>query len=354
MTRARRAAFTWLFAAAISATRCGASEPRELPERLSQTGLYADATTQTVDAKNLEFAPQYPLWTDGARKRRWIQLPDGEAIDASDPDAWRFPVGTKLWKELAFDRRIETRMIEHVSEGEWRYAAYVWDEAESDAVLAPPEGVRGACESAPGVAYDVPCRADCTTCHAGGPSPVLGFSAIQLSPDRDQNAPHADAPLPGTDLPSLVASGRVHGLPASLLMLPPRAGDAGPRDRAARGWLHANCGHCHNGGGPLAELDLDLAVHLGGDGEADALLATTVGRASAFEPDGGEDAMRIRPGDPERSTLFHRAVSRDPLAQMPPLGTHRSDPDAISLLADWIREDLTGPATTPKENVDRS
>jgi len=38
---------------------------------------------------------------------------------------------------------------------------------------------------------------DCRACHEGRTTPVLGFSALQLSPDRDPNAPHAqfhDAP----------------------------------------------------------------------------------------------------------------------------------------------------------------
>ena len=60
-----------------------------LPQRLHDTGLYVDgAPGLLVRADNLPYAPQYPLWTDGARKRRWIHLPPGSWIDASDPDAW--------------------------------------------------------------------------------------------------------------------------------------------------------------------------------------------------------------------------------------------------------------------------
>ncbi len=62
---------------------------------------------------------------DGAGKRRWIALPPGTAIDGSDPDGWIFPVGTRLWKEFAFDRRVETRYLERTSEG-WRFATYLW------------------------------------------------------------------------------------------------------------------------------------------------------------------------------------------------------------------------------------
>ena len=55
---------------------------------LRETGLYA--TGLQVRPDNLPFAPQYPLWSDGADKRRWIHLPPGTSIDASGPD-WRFP-----------------------------------------------------------------------------------------------------------------------------------------------------------------------------------------------------------------------------------------------------------------------
>src|SRR5688572_23474543 len=66
------------------------------PGTLRETGLYADAAMRAVAATNLPFAPQYPLWTDGAQKRRWIYLPPGTTIDASNPDAWQFPIGTRV------------------------------------------------------------------------------------------------------------------------------------------------------------------------------------------------------------------------------------------------------------------
>ena len=97
------------------------------PQDLRETGLYADAETLQIDPKHLAFSPQYPLWTDGAAKRRWISLPPDSAIDASDPDAWIFPVGTRLWKEFSFNgRRVETRYMERRPDGQWLYAAYAW------------------------------------------------------------------------------------------------------------------------------------------------------------------------------------------------------------------------------------
>src|SRR5690348_17824014 len=81
------------------------------PRLLSETGLFVSGTTN-VDARNRPYSPQYPLWTDGAVKARWIHVPEGSAIDARDDEHWGFPVGTKFWKEFSFaGRRVETRLL---------------------------------------------------------------------------------------------------------------------------------------------------------------------------------------------------------------------------------------------------
>ena len=43
---------------------------------------------------------------------------------------------------------------------------------------------------------------------AGAPVRLLGVSALQLSPDRDPNAPHAEPPPPGIHRPSIAGTGR--------------------------------------------------------------------------------------------------------------------------------------------------
>jgi mono/diheme cytochrome c family protein len=309
-----------------------------LPERLSETGLYDDAARHVVAEANVPFSPQYPLWSDGATKRRWMRLPEGAFVDASDPDAWVFPVGTRFWKEFAFDRRVETRLIERTEEG-WRFAAYRWKDDESDAVLVPEDGARGAHPIAPGVRHDIPSRADCLACHGERKTPILGFSALQLSPDRDPLAPNAERPPDGAvDLASLVARGLVRGLPRDIDPATVRVTSSSPRERAALGWLQANCGTCHASGGPLAGLDLALDLRFGGGAAA---LETTLGRASRFRPHGSlPGALRLTPGRPEQSVLFQRLSSRDPSTQMPPLGTHLVDEKARDLIEAWIREDL--------------
>lgn len=337
--------------ASLALANCGArvvdraSVSGPLPAHLSETGLYEDAARDLVRADVLPYSPQYPLWSDGARKRRWIHLPEGRSIDATDPDHWVFPIGTRLWKEFAFEQRVETRYAERRADGGWTYAAYVWNAEQTDAELAPERGIANACRSADGTPYDVPARADCLLCHAGGQGPVLGFGALQLSTDRDPLAPHAEEPPPGAvDLKQLVERGLVRHLPRRFAEDPPRIAAASPRERAALGYLHANCGACHSESGPLAHLDLALAHSLGAAKGADAL-RSTLGRPSTFVPPAfaAAPAWRIAGGDPERSVLVARMSTRDPNAQMPPLGSHAIDRDALDLLRAWVREDLGTP-----------
>ncbi|ABS27114.1 hypothetical protein [Anaeromyxobacter sp. Fw109-5] len=311
------------------------------PAHLSDTGLYADAATRRVAPDVLPYTPQYPLWSDGAAKRRWIRLPPGTAIDASDPDAWVFPVGTRLWKEFSFGRRVETRYMERTGDGKWLFAAYAWTPDGADALLVPEGGLRAAAESRPGLPHDIPSVYDCRACHEGGPTPVLGFSSLQLSPDRDPLAAHAERPGAGdVELPALVARGLVRGLPQALLDRPPRIEAPTGRARAALGYLHANCGICHDSRGQLAPLGLSLVQRVSAPGGAGAALATASDVPCRFHPPGTEGAalVRIRPGRPADSVLVARMASRDPLVQMPPLGSHAVDDEAVALVSAWIRE----------------
>jgi uncharacterized repeat protein (TIGR03806 family) len=320
----------------------GAEEatPPRAPERLSATGLYVDAAALRVAEENLPFEPQYPLWTDGADKSRWIQLPAGAKIDASDVNRWSFPVGTKLWKEFALDgRRIETRMLWRASAAEWVFASYVWNEEQTDAVLAPSAGIRNHYLMKSGATYAIPAESDCRACHESGGTPVLGFNALQLSDDRDPLAPHAQAAGAGSlTLATLERLALVQSRRPELVSSPPRIAASSPVERAALGYLSTNCGSCHNSRGPLAGLGLDLQY----DGNVDrqAAFRTAVNVSGDYVTPGVDAAhsRRIAPGSPESSAIVYRMSSRRPASQMPPLGTAVVDREGVELVRAWIRE----------------
>jgi hypothetical protein len=315
--------------------------PSQLPRLLSETGLYVRGSTSEVRPEHLFFVPQYPLWSDGATKRRFVSLPPGSRIDASHADAWEFPPGTRFWKEFTFGKRTETRYIERLDDGTFRFAAYIWDDALGDAVLAPEGGVRRVREISAGVVHDVPSRDDCRACHEGRPGKILGFNALQLSSDRDPLAPHREAaagPLAAVDLQELVRRDLIRGLPASLATTPPRIAAPTPAARAAAGYLFGNCASCHNAEGPLSPLGLDLDQSASDAGGHARLVGSVVGRPSRYRIPGRDASVRVSPGNPAESALLFRMRSRDATAQMPPLGTHLVDSEAVALIERWISE----------------
>ncbi|WP_439860599.1 hypothetical protein [Pseudomonas sp. MBLB4136] len=324
---------------ALSLARPATDPASAPPKLLSETGLFAPESRAIANGL-LPFAPQYPLWSDGADKRRWLSLPTGLAIDAATPDSWVFPEGTRLWKEFAYaGRPVETRFIERLADGSWRYAAYIWEADGRDATLAPEIGAALAVAAAPGGRYAVPSRDDCRGCHEAGPVPVLGFSALQLSPDRDGLALHSATDEADTvDLEQLLTRGLLRNLPRALLEQPPRIAARTPTERAALGYLHGNCGHCHNASGPLALLELSLNQGAGSAADAERSLRATVGRLSESRLNNLD--TRIVPGDAARSLLLARMRSRNPVLQMPPLGTARTDAQANALIEQWIVHDL--------------
>jgi hypothetical protein len=326
-------------AAAASATDETTATTSRAPERLSATGLYQ--TDGRVDSRNRSFVPQYPLWTDGAAKSRWIRLPEGARIDVTDIDAWRFPAGTTLWKEFSWGgRKVETRMIRATGEGGWLFATYVWTEDQTDALLAPEDGIPAVFESTPGKRHSIPSVADCGVCHRAAPAAVLGFTALQLSDDRDPLAPNAEpVPAGAVTLRTLVDEGLLMPARRDLVDRPPRIRDNDPVARAALGYLSANCGGCHNRRGPLARLGFVLLHDVSGGPDApEPARATAVGARSRHPVDGvsADDARIVVPGVPERSSLLRRMQSRRPASQMPPLGTVVADKVAVDIVRRWI------------------
>jgi mono/diheme cytochrome c family protein len=342
----------WLLSAAasllVTAVVVASGESRVSPDsatapaRLIDTGLYARGSVSEIASENRAFSPQYPLWTDGATKSRWVYLPPGSRIDASDFDRWVIPVGTKFWKEFSFaGRKVETRMIWRASATRWVFATYLWNEGETDAVLAPAEGVRNVADVATGKRHSIPAQTDCAACHGTARPGPLGFTALQLSPDRDPNAIHGESLKPGMiTLATLLDERLIDGVSRNVLASPPRIATSNPRTRTVLGYLAANCGSCHNGRGEIAALgpilrEADLLR------DADGVAASLVNQPTKWQIQGKmEGSVLVDPVTPEQSALLARLRSRSPSSQMPPLGTVLRDDEAVQFVSDWISRDL--------------
>jgi hypothetical protein len=206
----------------------------DAPADLRCTGLYEQWETKRVAWAARNFSPGTPLWSDGAEKRRWLYLPPGETIDASDPDEWVFPVGTKAWKEFSRGgRRIETRLFAKVTPDRWHRATYLWSADGETAVRT--DGGLGNWE---GTGHEIPPVTLEGLVRDGGLVPALDPTAARV--------PEA--------------------MPAA--------------QRAALSWLHINCGvSCHNRAADARAMGTNLFLRL----ELGQLAAAREG-AGALDP----------------------------------------------------------------------
>jgi hypothetical protein len=281
--------------------------------KLSDTCLYDDPSSQRVRESARLYEPQYPLWSDGAVKRRFIYLPPGSKIDTTDMDGWDFPVGTRLWKEFTRDgKRVETRMIVKTEKtrgfASWQMAAYAWraDQSEADLLLTGASDVLG-------TQHDIPIIQgaggnQCLRCHQGSKDMALGFDALQLSKSWGDER---------VDLFKLASEGKLTQAPMGPIQI-----QGGPVTQAAFGYLHSNCATCHSPGGSAAGVGMNLRHNLDATSAMteNAYLTTVGTRVIARNPAGSRVIIRMnaRPGG------------------MPAIGSEMVDPQGIQALTDWI------------------
>jgi hypothetical protein len=135
-----------------------------------------------------------------------------------------------------------------------------------------------------------------------------------------------------------------------MLDKPPRIAASTPAERAALGYLHGNCGHCHgrpDDVGASVPVGVLLAQSVAEPNSALDVLRSLVSTRSRFRPAGArQDPQIVVPGASHASVLPLRMRSRDPRVQMPPLGTELPDSEALKLVERWI--DNLQPPQEPK------
>jgi hypothetical protein len=356
-----------------------AHESGALPKLLSQTGAFEDTGSLRPSRGLVPYDLNFPFWSDGASKSRWMALPNDEAAPqttvAFRPEGeWTFPPGTVFVKhfEIALDeahpeirRRLETRLLVCDAGGGVYGATYKWrtDNRDADLLLS---NVTEKLEirTATGVrtqSWYYPSRVDCRTCHTEKAGLVLGvktrqmnrlvpleaveFELGQLSHTSrgrgEDTAPYLDRISRSRPLTNQLLAWSKLGLFDREIQaedLPKFAALATPDDPSrnvedrARSYLDANCAHCHRPGGTVAYFD--------------ARYDTPLSRQNLIEgpvliDEGIDKARVIAPNDPWRSIALLRASTLE-ANKMPPLAHEVLDERGIGLLREWIGA-LPGP-----------
>jgi hypothetical protein len=291
-------------------------------------GLYTDWPPTTLAPSTREYDPGLHLWSDGANKTRWVQLPEGGTIDTSDMDEWIFPVGTRFWKDFVVGgKRIETRLIWKYGIGAWYATTYLWSADGSSAV----ELTQGEL-NADGNGYEVPAQFQCRACHVGRVDFVLGFEAVSLS----------SSGASGVTIQTLVSEGLISAAPTSPIVIP-----GTPIEAAALGYLHANCGTaCHNRVSPMDNKDFYMSLSVAdlGSVQATDTFVTGWNVPTVDFPGSAGTPIRIAACDTVSSSVYYRMNRRDPpgntgpLTQMPPIDSHKIDDAGVAIIGAWIDE----------------
>ncbi|PCJ55408.1 MAG: hypothetical protein COA73_13445 [Candidatus Hydrogenedentota bacterium] len=323
------------------------SGPSTFPTLLSDIPALLAAGSGTDQTANgiIPYFPSSQLWSDGAFKERFMAIPGLDQVGYTNTGGWNFPADTVLIKNfvlpldfrnpIATGKRIETRLLVR-NGGNWHGFSYEWNDAETDATLLASGKDRAFnLIDENGVPFNYtwnyPSRNECFQCHTVAANRVLGLNTAQMNNDFLYPASGiTDNQMETLDNINLFTA-PLPDIPANLPRSPDAfaAGSASVQDRSLS-YLKANCAMCHQPGG-TAPTNVDLRWGI-------PLSQRTLINANPFAGNLGiPNAKVIAPGDPGRSIVLQRILNLG-IHRMPPIGSSRVHPEAVSLITQWIND----------------
>ncbi|WP_198673762.1 starch-binding protein [Algibacillus agarilyticus] len=301
-----------------------------IPNKLSNTGLFANLATQTPVHGVIEYDVNSDGWFDGLTARHFVAIPNDSAIEFNADDLWNLPVGSVLVKHLALPINsttttpFETSVLFKQNSGNWAAANYRWNANGTDADLVNQATNETVAQFYDGSVINVDRRvrsgAECTSCHLGtGSKQPLAIGTHQLNGDFNYQGLVANQ----LDVFSQIGLfGPTIASPNSLGSYPDPADTSADLDGRARAYLDTNCAHCHDGS--LMDLNYETPIK-----DMDIM---NIQRSGVY---------RMLPFD-HSASLLHTYQTDD--ANRMPKGTVLTNPLADQLFADWINAQNANPA----------
>ncbi|MEL6546559.1 MAG: PQQ-dependent sugar dehydrogenase, partial [Myxococcota bacterium] len=306
------------------------------PQRLTDHPCFDSNDPTQVVSGVIPYEPSAQLWSDGATKRRFLAVPDGETIDRAancgtlspaECEAqgdFEFPIGSVLIKEFALgDTTVETRVFMRHADGDWGSYSYAWNDEQTDAVLQNDAVTR----TVAGQSWAYPGVASCSRCHTGAAGITLGLETRQLAGEI--------AYPTGRTSPQLETLDHIGLLSPALGAVPvtgyPTPGAGVDVENEARAYLHANCSMCHR---PMGGTNSDMVLTY--DTALEDMGICDVDPVTRSWPE-LTDPKLLAPGAPARSVLSVRMESENPGERMPPLASEIADPVGTAAVNAWIQ-----------------
>ncbi len=287
----------------------------------------------------IPYAPINALFSDYAHKSRFVWMPSGvKASYLADNVSLDFPNGTVLIKNFYYDhvqpqnaRRImETRLLIR-KYGQWVFADYVWNDAQTEATMdlngsyVPLEWLddNNVLRS---VTYRIPAEAECNTCHINNSVPI----PIGPKP-QNINSPYIYPEGSKNQLAKWVEVGYLNsGYPANIETVAKWDDPSQSLNDRVRGYVDINCSHCHADDRYCSYRSMRFAW---GETLDPAHLGVCVAPDVPLLP---QHSHIVKPGNTEKSLLYYRINSGVDGIRMPLLGRTLIHEEGRQLIEDWI------------------
>ena len=244
--RSDRCSFIFISVGALLLLASGACTRDEYPQTLSEWNQLTIEHGELVVAQDVESVTiNSPLFSDYAVKLRTRQIPGKIMLEG---DWYEYPVGSIFTKTFYYPtistgltrhsnhgihasitlndhRLLETRVL-YKEESGWIALPYLWNKAETEAVLAPTGASVKLTVDGETFDYFVPDENQCASCHA------WNHTTGEIRP--------------------------LGAKPAQFSSMPAWQDDTIEVEARARAYLDVSCAHCHNADGAADTSGLDL------------------------------------------------------------------------------------------------
>lgn len=319
------------------------------PRKLSDLGVFEDMDLRQVNEAFIPYQVNSPLWSDRAKKERYLILPNDGHLDQMeekiifDEEApWQFPAGTVFLKHFELPttadedgptRPLESRFFVIGEDGIPYGLTYKWNASGTEAFLQTGSSSQDFEISENGSPayrqqWDYPGRSQCMTCHNAQAGYVLGVKTHQLNRDI-QHPTNGQIVNQLKFLDDLDAFDRPLSHQDDYHRSYPLTNGSVPLQLRIRSYFDANCAVCHRQNGIGRESDLDLRFEQALE-EQRLINYPTKSRNSVHE-------VNVLPGNHRESELWVRDASLGD-DRMPPLASNMVDQMYVDSLAKWIDE----------------
>jgi len=291
----------------------------------------------------LPYEPASSLFTDYAKKKRFIWMPPGtQATYSADDKVLNFPIGTVLIKNFYYTtiqpgnttKIIETRLMIRKADG-WIFVEYIWNDAQTDAdLLAGVDFENGSSQTFTfkkpdntniTIDYRIPAESECFACHKINDV----RTPIALKP-QNLNWNYAYSGGTKNQLQKLVDQGYLASFPSSIVSTVDYRDTSQSLDLRARSYLDANCASCHQ---DLGRCDY-RAIRFG---FSQTTNPTNLGICVVADEEISPTIQKIiSPGQFDKSVLHYRISTNEENERMPLLGRTIIHDEGKLLIEQWI------------------